>query len=493
VRVLFAASEVYPLAKTGGLADVAAALPAALTAQGLEVCIIMPAYRGVADRVHAVQAAGELQVGGQSLRLLVGKHPDHGVPMLLVDAPELFARAGSPYGHADDATRFGSFCEVIARVASGLGPTDLNQGMDARGVHVAGSADPLHWDISRPADLVHLNDWHTGLVPAYLPRSGPRPRTVFTIHNLAYQGFFERAKFDALGLSPALWHADALEFWGGFSFMKAGLVLSDALTTVSPTYAREIQTAEFGETLDGVLRMRSAQLIGILNGIDTTVWNPATDALIDYHYDAASVVAGKAANKRALQQELGLPPSELPMLGFIGRLAFQKGADALLAAGEELSQLPLQVVVLASGDQGLERGFSELAARHPGRIAVRLTYNERLAHRIEAASDFFIMPSRYEPCGLNQMYSQRYGAVPLVRRVGGLADSVDDINSAMPSGIHFENTDAGGVSYAVRKAIELHAQPAYWAQVQQNGMARDWSWQAPAERYVELYRSLLRA
>ncbi|HWS27732.1 MAG TPA: glycogen synthase [Xanthomonadales bacterium] len=486
MRVLFAASEVYPLAKTGGLADVAAALPAALVAQGIEVCIIMPAYRTVAERLTSLHAAGEVAIRGQTLRLLAGKHPDHGVPMLLVDAPELFARPGNPYGHPDDALRFGAFCEVVARVALGN-----CAGAPVRDESPAGNTICSDWDLQGPADVIHLNDWHSGLVPAYLPQSGARPRTVFTIHNLAYQGNFDRAQFDALGLSPALWHPAAIEFWGGFSFMKAGLVLADALTTVSPTYAREIQTAQFGESLDGVLRLRSAVLSGILNGIDTSVWNPSTDALIEHHYDATSVTTGKAANKLALQRDLGLQPSEQPLLGFIGRLAYQKGADALLAAGEELSQLPLQMVILASGDAALEHGFSDLAARHPDRIAVRLAYDERLAHRIEAASDFFIMPSRYEPCGLNQMYSQRYGTVPLVRRVGGLADSVDDISGPTPSGIHFENTDAAGVSYAVRKAIELHAQAALWRQIQQNGMARDWSWRPSATRYIELYQSLL--
>lgn len=485
MRVLFAAAEVYPLAKTGGLADVAAALPAALAAQGIEVCIIMPAYRGVPERLRSVREAGLVHIRGHALRLLAGQHPDHGVQMLLVDAPELFARPGNPYGHDDDALRFGVFCEVVAKVASGSS--------HALSAALAPAGEAGDWDISHPADLVHLNDWHTGMVPAYLPPAGARPRTVFTIHNLAYQGNFDRAQFDALGLSPALFSPEGIEFWGGFSFMKAGLVLSDALTTVSPTYAREIQTAQFGEGLDGVLRQRAADLSGILNGIDTTIWNPAGDALIEHRYDAASVVAGKAANKHALQMELGLAASDLPMLGFIGRLAHQKGADALLAAGEELAQLPLQIVVLASGDPALERGYADLAARHPDRIAVRLAYDERLAHRIEAASDFFIMPSRYEPCGLNQMYSQRYGTVPLVRRVGGLADSVDDISSPTPSGIHFENTDAAGVSYAVRKAIELHGQPGPWRQMQARGMARDWSWRPSATRYLELYRSLLGA
>lgn len=471
--VLFAAAEVYPLAKTGGLADVAAALPAALQAQGVPVRVVMPAYHGVPERFAALSCVAQLQVRGQSMRVLAGAHPDTGVPMLLVDSPALYARPGNPYAdaggvaYADNAWRFASFCEAMAQIASG-----------AAGPALA-------------ADVVHLNDWHTGLVPLFLPPQGAR--CVYTIHNLAYQGVFDRATYQHLGLPDALWHPGALEFYGGFSFMKAGLLLSDALTTVSPTYAREIQTAEFGEHLDGVLRERAHCLSGILNGIDTEVWNPARDPLIAQRFDADTLSAGKAANKRALQAALKLDASDGPLLAFIGRMVHQKGADALLAARAELSALPLQLVVLASGDRGLEQGFADWAASMPGRVAVSRAYDERLAHQIEAGADMFIMPSRFEPCGLNQMYSQRYGTIPLVRRVGGLADSVTDIGCADSTGIAFEHTDAAGVSYAVRSACALFEQPAAWRAMQLRGMARDWSWSESAARYAQIYAAISHA
>ncbi|MGE4070634.1 MAG: glycogen synthase GlgA [Lysobacterales bacterium] len=475
MNVLFAAAEVFPLAKTGGLADVAAALPAALKALGVNVHIIMPAYRGLAERLRNAATLAQIEVRGQRTRLIGGGHPDNGVPMLLLDAPELYARDGSPYAdrsgqpYADNALRFACFCEAVARIAQG-----------AAGAGLA-------------ADIVHLNDWHTGLVPVYLGDGPSRPRTLFTIHNLAYQGIYDHAEYRRLGLPEALWHPGALEFYGGFSFMKAGLLFADKLSTVSPSYAREIQTPQFGERLDGVLRQRADDLCGILNGIDPEVWNPASDSLIEQRYDAATVVAGKHANKRALQRDLGLDPGDDPLLAFIGRLAYQKGADALLAARPELSAMPLQIVILASGDAALERDFQDWAAAMPERVAVRASYDEALAHRIEAAADMLIMPSRFEPCGLNQMYSLAYGTIPLVRNVGGLADSVADIDSAEPTGIVFQHSDASGVSYAVRTACERYAQPDVWRRMQQAGMARRWEWQASATHYVDIYRSLLTA
>jgi starch synthase len=472
MKVLFAAAEVFPLAKTGGLADVAAALPAALHSQGVDMRVIMPAYRGLAERLLDAQTAGRIDVRGHGMRLIGGRHPDNGVPMLLLDAPELYARDGSPYADlkgqpfADNALRFGCFCEAIARIALGAAGPEL------------------------AADLIHLNDWHTGLVPVYLRGHSARPRTLFTIHNLAYQGVYDHLDYQSLGLPDTLWHPGALEFYGGFSFLKAGLVLSDALSTVSPSYAREIQTPQFGEGLDGVLRERAAVLSGILNGIDPAVWNPASDCLIEQRYTANTVVAGKLANKRALQFELGLAASADPLLAFIGRLAHQKGADALLSARSELDAMPLQIVLLASGDPALERGFREWAAAEPERVAVRTAYDESLAHRIEAGADMLIMPSRFEPCGLNQMYSQAYGTIPLVRRLGGLGDSVDDVSSADATGIHFEHSDAGGVVYAVRTGIERYGLPAVWRRMQQAGMSRDWSWRKPALEYLRLYRGL---
>jgi len=472
VRVLFAAAEIYPLLKTGGLADVAAALPGALHKQGVEIRLVMPAYRGVIEQLQQSEVVGELRIREQPVRLLAGNHPETGVPIILVDIPGLFDRDGGPYIDAagfnfgDNAWRFATFCEAVAQIAIGA------------------AGDAL------AADIVHLNDWHTGLVPLYLPKVANRPRCVFTIHNLAYQGIFDRWTFDLLGLAESLWHPDALEVCGNFSFLKAGLLYADVLTAVSPSYAREIQTAELGEGLDDLLRARSPNLTGILNGIDDLIWNPAKDSLLDYSFDARKLKAGKLANKRALQRRMGLKKSDAPILAMISRLAYQKGADALLAAVAELSLMRLQIVILASGDRYLEDKFAAWAAHKPSQIAVSKYYTEELAHLIEAGADMLIMPSRYEPCGLNQMYSQRYGTIPLVRRIGGLADSVDGLDSCQPTGIHFENTDPQGVLFAVRKGCELYLQPKLWRKMQVAGMSRDWSWRKSAAEYLQIYAAL---
>ena len=475
-RVLFAVAELFPLIKTGGLADVAAALPAALAELGIDVRIALPAYPGLREQLRDLHAAGSLALERTSFALWQGRHPHSGVAVLLFDAPVLFDRPGNPYldpagrDQPDNALRFAAFCQAVAAVARGY----------------AGSA--------LAADLVHLNDWHTGLVPLYLGEPIQRPRSLFTIHNLAYQGLFERADFDALGLPAALWRPQGIEFWGRFSFLKAGLHFADALTTVSPRYAEEIRTPAFGEGLDGILRDRADVLHGILNGIDVVLWNPRTDAALPRRYGEEDVAAGKAENKRALQQALGLEedPAAL-LLVFIGRLVEQKGADALLAARSVFEQRPVQLALLGSGDPALQRAFGEWAQQRPQQIAVQIGYDEALAHRLTAAADAQIMPSRYEPCGMNQMYAQRYGAVPLVRRVGGLADSVAGLDAAQPSGIQFEHSDAGGVRYALDTALELFHRPQRWRQLQHNGMGRDFSWQGSARRYVELYAEILGA
>ena len=473
-RVLFAAAEVFPLVKTGGLADVAAALPSALMGLDVDIRVLMPAYPGIREQLLQVESAGCLRLDSEDFELVGGRHPRSGMSMLLIDAPTLFDRPGSPYvdgdgrDYPDNARRFGLFCQAIAAIARGY----------------AGSA----W----AADLVHLNDWHTALTPLWLGEGIARPRSVFTIHNLAYQGLFERADFDALGLPAELWQPSGIEFYGRFSCMKAGLLYADALTTVSPSYASEIQTAQFGEGLDGVLRDRRAALYGILNGIDDAVWNPATDPCLVQRYDITTVIDGKAANKAALQSALGLAvdPSAL-LIVFIGRLVEQKGADALLASRTGLSQRPVQLALLGSGERALQTAFSDWADAQPDQVAVRIGYDEALAHRLTAAADCVIMPSRYEPCGMNQMYAQRYGSIPLVRRVGGLADSVAGLDSDAPAGIHFDHSDAGGVLYAVDEGLRRFAQPELWQAMQRNGMRRDFSWRASAQRYLDLYQALL--
>lgn len=473
-RVLFAVAELFPLIKTGGLADVAAALPAALAELGIDVRIALPAYPGLAEQLQEVRPVGHLSLDRGRFALSQGRHPHSGVNVLLFDAPAWFDRPGNPYldsdgrDQPDNALRFAAFCQAVAAVACGYAGREF------------------------AADLVHLNDWHTGLVPLYLGNSAQRPRALFTIHNLAYQGLFERADFDALALPESLWQPQGVEFWGRLSFMKAGLQYADALTTVSPRYAEEICTPAFGEGLDGVLRDRADVLHGILNGIDDQLWNPRSDPVLVRRYDQADVGAGKAENKRALQQALGLAedPDAL-LLIFIGRLVEQKGADALLAARSVIEERPLQLALLGSGNAALQSAFVDWAQRRPQQIAVQIGYDEALAHRLTAAADAQIMPSRYEPCGMNQMYAQRYGTVPLVRRVGGLVDSVAGLDAAQPTGIHFEHSDAGGVRYALDSALELFAQSQHWRELQRNGMQRDFSWQGSARRYAALYARLL--
>ncbi len=483
MKILHAAAECFPLAKTGGLGDVLGALPFAQRKLGADARVILPAYRGVQQKLGPTTILGTLQLRGTTCNVLGGElvSGNQGLPVLLVDIPALFDRPGNPYedlsGHPfeDNAWRFGCFGEAVAQIASGaLG-------------------------IFKP-DVVNLHDWQSALAAPRLSTQTPRPRIVFTIHNLAYQGQFGRREFDALGLPAAWWQPDFLEFWGGFSFMKGGLNFSDAITTVSPTYAEEIQTAAFGCALDGVLRQRAGILHGIANGIDQQLWNPATDKLLPFNYDDASVTAGKRANKEALQQALALEvDADIPLVAFIGRLAEQKGADLILNAREALLALPAQYAILAAGDAQLQNAFRSLAYNAPeGRIAVHIAHDESLAHRLTAAADLLLMPSRFEPCGLNQMYAQRYGTLPVVHRTGGLADTVVDTTAATladgsATGVLFNDADVGGVTYGVRRGLELLADPTITAQLRVTGMRRDFAWTRSAQRYLDLYGELIDA
>jgi starch synthase len=474
-RILFAASEALPLVKTGGLADVASALPQALAEAGAEVRVLIPGYRSALQAAAGSEVRGRLNVRGRQFRIL--EYRGGGAPIWLADCPELYDRPGNPYHDAgfnswpDNGLRFGSFCEVAARLALG----------EVRG-----------WR----ADLVHANDWQTGLIPAWRAAAPARPRTVFTVHNLAYQGVFGRDQFDLLGLPAWQWSMAGVEFHGHLSFMKAGLRLADAITTVSPNYAREILTPGQGEGLDGLLRERQQVLSGILNGIDMQAWNPASDALIERRYGADAVDAGKAANKRVLQAELGLAQdADVPVVGMIGRLAYQKGSDLVIGALPRLLDLGVQFAVLGTGDPDQERAWRDWGQRAPGQVGVRIAYEERLAHLIEAGADMFLMPSRYEPCGLNQMYSQRYGTVPVVRRIGGLADTVVDASAenlqrGSATGIVFDHADSGGIVYGIQRALELYRQPVVWRGLRAAGMTRDFSWNAAARAYLDLYRRL---
>jgi starch synthase len=464
VRVLHVTPECAPMTKTGGLGDVSEALPAALRAAGTDAMTLLPGYPAVLDGVGKKTLVAKLKVLGFDCRLLRAD------PFIVIDCPVLYQRGGGPY-HAtdgrdwdDNALRFG----VLSRAAALLG----------------GARSPLEW---RPA-IVHCHDWPAGLAPVYLREEPGRAASVMTIHNLAFQGNYDAQLLARLELAPSTFTIDGVEFYGRLSFLKGGIALADAVTTVSPTYAREIQTLEFGYGMDGLLRHRREVLSGILNGIDTAVWDPASDALIAQRYDADTLEL-KAANKAALQERMGLEhDARIPLLGVVSRLTHQKGIDLVAAAAEELAAVPVQLALVGTGDRALEQAMEAIAARHPGRIAVRMAFDEDLAHLIEAGADLFLMPSRYEPCGLNQMYSQRYGTPPVARATGGLVDTVQD----GVSGFLFERAESEALLGALRRALAAYAEPARWLGLQRAGMERDFSWSAAARRYADLYLKLAR-
>ena len=434
MRVLFVTPECAPLTKTGGLGDVSAALPVALRALGHDVRILIPGYREV-----------------------LAQRPDP-EQFFVLDRPELYKRDGGPYQDAagenwpDNPLRFGALCRAAAELAAS-------------------------WD----ADVIHCNDWPTALIP--LLTGAP---TVMTVHNLAFQGNFEAAWVDRLGVPREAFTMEGAEFHGQLSFLKGGLAYAGAITTVSPTYAREIQSAEFGCGLDGLLRRRAGDLTGILNGIDTEVWDPARDQHLQETYDS-SCLEKKTSNKTALQERMGLEARrDVPLLGIVSRLTHQKGIDLVVEALEELVALPAQLAVLGSGEREHEARLLEAARRHPGKVAARIGFDEALAHQIEAGADLFLMPSRFEPCGLNQMYSQRYGTPPVARATGGLADTIAD----GATGFLFERAEATALAAAVRRAVALWRDQPRWLDVQRRGMARDFGWAAAAARYGEIYARL---
>jgi starch synthase len=453
MRILFVTPECAPLAKAGGLGDVSAALPAALRALGHEVDILLPAYAEVLDKTRDASEAARLAELGFEARLL---RKDQ---FLLLDCAPLYHRDGTPYQDPggqdwpDNALRFGLLSKVAARLAAQY-------------------------------EVLHCNDWPAALAPVFQSDK----KTLLTIHNLAFQGNYERAWLRRLGLPDELFSIDRLEFHGRMSFLKGGIVHAGAINTVSPTYAREIQAEEFGCGMDGLLRARRNALSGILNGVDVDVWDPATDAHLAQHYDISSLEK-KKANKEALQRRLNLEISEELVIGFIGRLTHQKGADLIAAAAAELAALPAQLAVLGRGEREIEGALAAVAARHPGRIAVAIGFNEPLAHLIEAGADVFLMPSRFEPCGLNQMYSQRYGTPPVARATGGLVDTVNDGES----GFLFERAESSALAAAVRRAAAAWREPRRWREIQQAGMRRDFSWRAAARQYADLYSRLARA
>ena len=471
-RLLFVASEAYPLIKTGGLADVAGSLPEVLRQKGMDVRLLLPAYQHVLESIEPPSLVVEMEVDGDALRILGTRLPGTEVTTWLLDHPLFSQRPGNPYHDAhgapwpDNADRYMLLCRVAAAIATG------EAGLD--------------W---RP-DVLHCNDWHTGPAIALTHLREQRPRTVFTIHSLAHMGLFDRATFDRLRLPEQFWRDSALEFYGQCSFIKGGLVYADYITTVSPTYAMEICASPGGMGLEGLLSQRRDRLVGILNGIDSQVWNPASDPYLLQTYSPESV-ADKARNKTALQADLGLAPvDDRPLVGLVGRLVEQKGLELILPVLADMLACPVQLVILGTG----EARYEAAAAANPDAMAVVLAYDESLAHRIEAAADVFLMPSLFEPCGLNQLYSLRYGTLPLVRAVGGLADTVVDSNpqtlaDGSATGFVFERPDAAELLAALRRACALWYEHSAWRQVQLNAMSQDFSWQHSANRYLQLYNT----
>ncbi len=478
LSILFATSEMAPWVKTGGLGDVAAALPAALRRAGHDIRVLLPYYPALKTAFPQAAVVAEFPALAPALpaaRLLAAEAD--GLPLLLVDCPELYDRPGNVYlgadGHdwADNASRFG----LLSRIAARLGQAD----------------SPLDWAV----DVVHANDWQTALAPAFLHYEGGAA-SVVTVHNIAFQGCFAKPMHAALGLPEDAWRFDRVEYHDQLSFLKAGLQLASLISTVSPTYAREIQDEHFGYGLAALLRHRASDLRGILNGVDTDLWNPASDPALTEHY-AANRLAAKRSNKTALQRQMGLAESaDRPLFAVISRLTLQKGLDLLLTVGDGIPQLPAQLVVLGSGDKAMEAGFQALAARFPGQIAVKLGFDEQLAHRIEAGADCFLMPSRFEPCGLNQMYSLRYGTPPVVRATGGLADTVIDLDERTladktANGFVLPDETPHALWQTMERVCAAWHDKRLWLRLQQNGMRCDFSWKHAANEYIQLYRDAI--
>ncbi|WP_225008676.1 glycogen synthase GlgA [Novosphingobium percolationis] len=477
LRVLSIASEAVPLIKTGGLADVAGALPAAVAPHGVAMTTILPGYPkvlaalGKAKSVHAWPS-----LLGEPARLLGGKLGEH--PLLVLDAPAYFQRDGGPYADGaardwgDNWRRFGAFARAAADVAAGA---------------VKGHA----------FDLAHAHDWQAAMTPAYLRYAGSALPSVMTIHNMAFQGHYGADVFPALGLPREAFAIDGVEYHGGVGFLKAGLEAASAITTVSPTYAREIRTAEFGMGLEGLIRSRGERVHGIVNGIDTREWNPESDPALAQRFGLRTLHK-RVANKHALEAEFGLDSHDGPLFVVITRLTWQKGMDVLLEVIDHLVGLGGRLALLGSGDAAMEAGFHAAAARHPGKVAVRIGYDEALSHRMQAGGDAILVPSRFEPCGLTQLYGLAYGCVPVVSRTGGLADTVVDANLAAlaagaATGVQCNAVTYGALADAIDRTIALHRQPDTWRAIQRAGMKSDFSWGRSGKAYADLYASLVEA
>ncbi len=486
MKVLFTASEMYPLIKTGGLADVAWSLPQALAEEGADVRIVLPAYQEIMKQITRFQIVGWLKLPGvegeYTARVLEVQDESLPVSIWLIDIPPLFCRPGNPYSNpegfdwSDNAERYAVFSRAVAALAV--------------------DRASIGW----VPDVVHCNDWQTGLVPAFLSLENSPVIKIFTIHNLAYGGHYSHDEFMSLKLPSEWWSHEALEFYNGFSMLKAGIVFSDHVTTVSPTYAREICTPEFGYGFEGLLHSREHKLTGILNGIDMDQWNPATDPFLAQNYNSADddLMLAKRANRQALLKEFGANSkqsrSAAPVLGFIGRLVEQKGVDLLLKVIPGLlANTRARFVILGSGQPDYEQRLQQLAELHPDRVFLYLGYSEQLAHRVEAGSDLFLMPSRFEPCGLNQLYSLRYGTPPVVHSTGGLADTVvhasaDALRLGTATGFVFTQQSADALYDVIDYALSLRRRPKVWKKLVQNAMLQRFDWHDSAQQYLDLYQ-----
>jgi len=478
LQVLSVASEAVPLVKTGGLADVVGALPAALDAQGVRVTTLLPGYPSVmaaATRAKAIHSFDSLL--GEPARLLSAKLNGH--PLLVLDAPAYFAREGGPYGDAsgkdwpDNWRRFAAFGRAAADIASG---------------QVKGQT----------FDLIHAHDWQAGMALAYLRFAAPKgaaiPPSVMTIHNMAFQGYFPANVFSKLGLPKKAWAFDGVESYGGVGFLKAGLEAANAITTVSPTYAREIREAEFGMGLEGLIQSRGSRVRGIVNGIDTAEWNPVTDPFIAEPF-TPTTLAKRTANKRALEAEFNLDMDDGPLFIVISRLTWQKGMDVLVEVIDHLVGIGGRLALLGSGDAAIAEAMHIAAKRHPGKVSIRIGYDEALSHRMQAGGDAILVPSRFEPCGLTQLYGLAYGCVPVVARTGGLADTIIDANLAaveagVATGLHFTGVAFNPLSDAISRAVHLYQDRDLWTALQRGGMKADFSWSRSGAAYADLFRDL---
>jgi starch synthase len=476
MRILHVAAELFPYVKVGGLADVLGALPAAQRGLGADARVLLPGFPALLRGIPDLQPAGALAdlMGLGPARFLCGRTPD-GVPIYLLDCPALYDRPGGPYDDWGDSYRkFGALAWAGAQLAL--------------------DGDVAGW---RP-EVVQAHDWQAALAPAYLAQAGrPRPRTLVTIHNMAYQGVYPAALLAELKLAPSCFHPGGVEFYGQINFLKAGLAYADRITTVSPTYAKEIQLPAGGCALDGLLAQRAHQLSGILNGVDYQVWDPATSRHLETHYDARRLNLKKVA-KNLLQREVGLrEAAEVPLFAVVSRLAEQKGLDLVLDNIAYLTQLDAQLLVLGTGDPVLEAGFQAAAAARPDRVATVLGFDEGMAHRILAGADVILVPSRQEPCGLTQLYALRYGALPLVRRTGGLADTVVDADAqsmmdGTATGFVFQEPSSWILGETIGRACALYrSDPKAWSRIQRHAMAQDFGWAAAARDYLSLYTSML--